>query len=271
MTDQHPGYREDWDITSEGGSLCFASAIYSRLVGGEQDEATLQWLAKYLRANAAPQRTTTMTDQHQHRATPEQWAIFLETSTGNLSPCLLELRDRIQLLEATQHAHIEAKASEASEAGARYAVEQMRGRPGSWQPLKVETTYGSDAAIPELSEHRAPDEWVGHHLATARNLVRDIGSRPVTVEGSFDMGGQSYSYKTEAEPTPGPAATPQQPALLERVAKRLARFASEGLPGDDATPISSAVLYDVAEWLRAGAVSDWDLATADLLHNEASR
>ena len=50
MTD---AYREDWDITSEEGSLCFASAIYSRLVGGEQDEATLQWLAKYLRANAA--------------------------------------------------------------------------------------------------------------------------------------------------------------------------------------------------------------------------
>jgi hypothetical protein len=64
MTDQHPSYREDWDITSEEGSLCFASAIYSRLVGGEQDEATLQWLAKYLRANAAPHHITVMTDQH---------------------------------------------------------------------------------------------------------------------------------------------------------------------------------------------------------------
>ena len=61
MTD---AYREDWDITSEEGSLCFASAIYSRLVGGEQDEATLQWLAKYLRANAPPRNHTTMNDQH---------------------------------------------------------------------------------------------------------------------------------------------------------------------------------------------------------------
>jgi hypothetical protein len=61
MTD---AYREDWDITSEDGSLCFASAIYSRLVGGEQDEATLQWLAKYLRANAPPRNHTAMTDQH---------------------------------------------------------------------------------------------------------------------------------------------------------------------------------------------------------------
>jgi hypothetical protein len=61
MTD---AYREDWDITSEEGSLCFASAIYSRMVGGEQDEATLQWLAKYLRANAPPRNHTTMNDQH---------------------------------------------------------------------------------------------------------------------------------------------------------------------------------------------------------------
>ena len=90
-----------------------------------------------------------MTDQHQHRATPEQWALT----------DLIELRDRIQLLEATQHAHIEAKAAEA---GARCAVEQLRSKPGSWQPLKVETTYGSDASIPKLSEHRAPDEWLLH-------------------------------------------------------------------------------------------------------------
>jgi hypothetical protein len=45
-------YRESWDITTEEGSLCFASAIYSRLVGGEQDESELLWLAEYLRVNS---------------------------------------------------------------------------------------------------------------------------------------------------------------------------------------------------------------------------
>jgi hypothetical protein len=49
MTDT---YRESWDIKSENGSLCFASAIYSRLLGGEQDESALRWLAEYLRVNA---------------------------------------------------------------------------------------------------------------------------------------------------------------------------------------------------------------------------
>jgi hypothetical protein len=45
-------YRESWDIRSKNGSLCFASAIYARLVGGEQDESELLWLAEYLRVNS---------------------------------------------------------------------------------------------------------------------------------------------------------------------------------------------------------------------------
>ena len=95
MTD---AYREDWDITSEEGSLCFASAIYSRLVGGEQDEATLQWLAKYLRANAAPRHHTAMTNQH--RATPDQWADQEAWARDDAdSSCILELRARVEALE----------------------------------------------------------------------------------------------------------------------------------------------------------------------------
>jgi hypothetical protein len=98
-----------------------------------------------------------MTDQHQHRATDEQWLLAANEALdgSHADSCLIELRDRIQQLEAAQHAHVEV---EASEAGARCAVEQLRSKPGSWQPLKVETTYGSDAAIPELSEHCAPVE-----------------------------------------------------------------------------------------------------------------
>ena len=48
---------------------------------------------------------------------------------------------------------------------------------------------------------------------------------------------------------PAPAPSPRPSTLLNRVARRLARFASEGRPGDDATPIASAVLRDVAAWI----------------------
>ena len=177
-----------------------------------------------------------MPDQHQ--ATPDQWAVTEERGRGDYatSSCIVELLHRIEALEATQHAHIEAKASEA---GARCAVEQMRSRPGSWQLIKTETTYGSDASIPALSEHYAPVE--PERQDKLDRLIEQDRSNA------------------------------QQLTLVERVARHLARFASEGLPGDDATPIASAVLCDVAEWLRAGAVSNWGLAAADLLHNEASR
>jgi len=44
------------------------------------------------------------------RATPEQWADVEHRANqhGNAHACILELRARIELLEATQHAHIEA-------------------------------------------------------------------------------------------------------------------------------------------------------------------
>ena len=50
--DDH-GYREDWDMTTEEGSLCFASCIHANLVGGEQNESDLTWLANYLRVNSS--------------------------------------------------------------------------------------------------------------------------------------------------------------------------------------------------------------------------
>jgi hypothetical protein len=55
----------------------------------------------------------------QHLATSEQWtSIEAQLGWGGFwhatSSCILELRDRIKLLEAAQHAHIEAKPSKAA-------------------------------------------------------------------------------------------------------------------------------------------------------------
>ena len=55
-----------------------------------------------------------MTDQHQHRATPEQWAFTESRGVGDpvyaTCSCLLELRDRIQQLEASQPPRLPAPA-----------------------------------------------------------------------------------------------------------------------------------------------------------------
>ena len=47
---------------------------------------------------------------NQHRATDKQWAHLRETSTASLSSCLLELRDRIQQLEAAQQVPVTSSA-----------------------------------------------------------------------------------------------------------------------------------------------------------------
>jgi hypothetical protein len=52
-----------------------------------------------------------MTDQYQHRATDEQWADTEDWACRSLCPdtdssCILELRARVEALEATQPAHV---------------------------------------------------------------------------------------------------------------------------------------------------------------------
>ena len=232
-----------------------------------------------------------MTDQH--RATPEQCATTERRGAGDyaISSCLLELRDRIEALEAfdhhpllaavlaqsktvahlgnrverleelhaavadlnqrfsldplvdrikaleaTQHAHIAAAAlrsSAAAEAGARYTMEQLRSQPGSWQPLKTETTYG------EASDH-------------ARRMVRNISNSPETVEGSFEMGGIGYRY-TEAmaaeddELLAGvdPAADAQQLTLVDRVTDAIREGGRKSIEDE-----ARAAIREVAEWMR---------------------
>jgi hypothetical protein len=83
-----------------------------------------------------PSPANTMTEQH--RADPKLWAAAEKwgANTMDMANCTLELRDRVEALEATQHAHIKAGAAgvEATEAGVRYAIEQLRSKPGRWQP-----------------------------------------------------------------------------------------------------------------------------------------
>ena len=103
-----------------------------------------------------------MTDQH--RATPEEWKNIKNfTSSFRTYSCILELRDRIQQLEAAQ--------------------QQLRSKLRTGLLFKTETTYG------EASDH-------------ARRLVRDANSIPVTVEESFELNGKNYTYKWQAEPAP---------------------------------------------------------------------
>ena len=96
-----------------------------------------------------PSPANTMTEHH--RADPKLWATAEKwgANTMDMANCILELRDRIQLLEAAQQApdpysgrpssltdDQRKTAAAAAEAGARCAIEQLRSKPGSWRPAE---------------------------------------------------------------------------------------------------------------------------------------
>jgi hypothetical protein len=204
MTDQHPGYREDWDITSKEGSLCFASAIYSRLVGGEQDEATLQWLAKYLRANAPPRNHTAMNDQH--RATPEQWEELQTVSQSILKmhaphSCILELRARVEALEARNETQRQATlewsgdvlrlimALEAGQKTPPPAVDRARDLQDQIRDGSLTLAEALDLGVLPASD--------------VQDAMRRAASKAMS-EVALEMGGfgKNYTYRAPAAPAP---------------------------------------------------------------------
>ena len=154
-----------------------------------------------------------MTDQH--RATPEQWAAVEEWAAERMraDSCILELRDRLEALEAqyetqrqatlawgkdvdnhgrwiddhlkrimalesTQHAH--ADTSQLSDEERRTASEELS-KPGSWQPLRTEIIYGeANAHAQNLVRHLSMDqlnypETPDSSRSPADSLVERVG------------------------------------------------------------------------------------------------
>jgi hypothetical protein len=236
----------------------------------------------------------------QHRATPEQWE-HVEVSAGMkqqipwaTADCLLELRSRIEALEADQLEQAESHrfcvdaivrrvealelahriqsgtltSAERAELGVvtRVQLEAAMLRSASdarqaamdelraWRPLDIETTYGSEAA------------------ADAAQILH----APMVVEGTFEHGGDflkvyaQFEDRLKATPERDPAMTELRAAsaearpaggLVERVANAI-----YNVPHDSAAEARAAI-REVAQTLRA---SFFEYA-ADWLEQEANR
>jgi hypothetical protein len=192
-----------------------------------------------------------MTDQH--RATPEQWANLeacTRTYPGQWGDCVLELRARIEALEAaqleqaeshrfcvdaivrrvealeaTQHAHAGLSRLSGAE---QDRMAQELAKSAAWRPLETETTYGSEAAADAVQILRAP----------------------MVVQGTFEHGGETYRFKAKPERESAmdelrAASAEARPAgsLLERVAKAI-----YNVPHDSAAEARAAI-REVAAWL----------------------
>jgi hypothetical protein len=89
----------------------------------------------------------------------------------------------------------------------------------------------------------------------------------------YDLGRQHGAAAAQPAPPPAPAG-----GLVERVAKLIASFASEGLPGDSALPTARLAIREVAAWLDSNEglpdlatsrnADGWEMA-ARILNQEA--
>ena len=143
---------------------------------------------------------------NQHRATPEQWVRLDKWSTEDISlrtvgafSCLLELRARIELLEATQHAHVDT--SRLSET-AREQIGQELSRPAAWQPLKIatETTYGTAPIVLPNSSASLTSSPAGSLLERVQAVCDD---KPLGHEARAAIL-EVAAWLVEQAPEPGP-------------------------------------------------------------------
>jgi hypothetical protein len=190
-----------------------------------------------------------MTDQH--RANPADWLLHAASLDDADSSCILELRARIEALEATQHAH--ADVSRLSDAE-REQVTQELAKPAAWRPLDIETTCGTEAAI-----------------ATAQRILR----APIVVEGTFEHGGETYRFKAKPERESAmtelrAASAEARPAerLWERMEKAGQRELDDN-PHAEQAEFYEAMIREVAAWLREADDYSAD-AWADMLEREAN-
>jgi hypothetical protein len=139
---------------------------------------------------------------NQHRATPEQWERITDPGGAPSWACILELRARIEALEAAQQDKLDRLiALDREDPTPDAAMPKLR----AWCPLNIETTYGSEAA------------------ADAAQILR----APMVVEGTFEHGGETYRFKTKperesamTEPRPASAThamTDEQPKIAREL------------------------------------------------------
>ena len=209
-----------------------------------------------------------MTDQHQHRATPEQWALT----------DLIELRDRIQSLEThiavieplvarTQAATGSALhlAAETSKLGHRVeALEAAQHAHAITGPTDQLHSYKVGPAEPV-------EDWDKGHTLAKTEPTPPAANQVLALQDQIRDGSLTLAEalkKINGEPI---ESTRRTTYLVEKIRVRMIQ---EQKNSNSWQAVASAVLRDVAEWLRSEYPQREGFGTAawaNLLDNEANR
>jgi hypothetical protein len=193
------------------------------------------------------------------RATPEQWDLIAETAGGCMSATILELRARVEALEAAQLEQAESgrfcvdaivRRVEALEAAPQDKLDRLialdREDPTPDPAMYLNTNKNNNAdpqdnkhlSVTELRAWRPLDIETTYGSEAAADAAQILHA-PMVVEGTFDHGGETYRYKANATKESLTDGTP----LLERVAKAIYNVPPS--PSAEA----SAAIREVATWL----------------------
>jgi hypothetical protein len=117
-----------------------------------------------------------------------------------------------------------------------------------------------------MSDYKArPEHWdivefrAQRHGVSSDSCILELSSRLAIAE-------KRISELQANHPAP-PDSSPPAGGLVEMAAWKIAKFASEGRPGDDATPTARAAILACAMWLEERGLP----TAAHLLRGEASQ
>jgi hypothetical protein len=186
-----------------------------------------------------------MTNQHTHRATPEQWEYQERwASDDDDASCILELRCRVEALEADQLEQAESN---------RFCTDAIVRRVEALEATQhahADVSHLSDAEREQVTQESAMTELPAARAEARHGVVeRDpecVANWPDCYEGGYDPSCCRFPKSCSCEVGNSSAGLTSSPGgLVERVAKEIASAGGFGGSRE-----ARAAIREVAAWLR---------------------
>jgi hypothetical protein len=212
-----------------------------------------------------------MTD---YKATPEQWAQcedWVRSSVvGASDACILELRARVETLEAAAHKHIVETSSNILALASRVEVlEAFQQQP---EPIDQEENDRRFHACMDLIKNATPEQIRAaaglpeRPASKVHEISKPLRLTPNQVQQALDQ------LRPKSKPTPNPSQI--RSSLVERVAIAISRCEDSSCWDDEAVnwePEARAAIREVAAWMTSNPDVYFPPALVFALEQEADR
>jgi hypothetical protein len=210
-----------------------------------------------------------------HQATPEQWHELERCSHGSQpwAPCILELRARVEALEAAAHKHIVETSANILALASR--VEALKAAQQQLEPIDEEENNRRFHACMDLIRNATPEQ-----IRAAARLPKRPASKVYEINEPLQLTPEQAQHVRDllapnSKPTPNSSQIGS--SLVERVSTAIALedekhywpSTESDARGVVESDMARAAIREVAAWLREQ--HDGDLVAATALEQEAEQ